>query len=146
MTNRPFKELSTQLLSKIEEIKVRAISKPKSREEFSGSIDTMLYNLKNHLENNGGDLKDIVDKKDSSSGQGWVENIGRIRTSYGQIYGLNKELMDIEKAIHRIERKAHLRALIFRFLTTLLIGFGIMLVYYVAQEIGVNMPLIKIPA
>jgi hypothetical protein len=54
--------------------------------------------------------------------------------------------MDTEKAIHRIERKAHIRALIFRFLTTLLIGFGIMLVYYVAQKIGINMPLIKIPA
>lgn len=145
MTNRPFKELSNQLISKIEDIKQRAIYKPKTREEFSGSIDTMLYNLKNHLENNG-DLKDIVDKKDSLSGRGWMKNIGDIRTSYGQIYGLNKELMDTEKAIHRIERKAHIRALIFRFLTTLLIGFGIMLVYYVAQKIGINMPLIKIPA
>jgi hypothetical protein len=145
MTNRPFKELSNQLVSKIEDIKLRAIYKPKSREEFSSSIDTMLYNLKNHLENNNADLKDIVDKKDALGGQGWIKNISEIRTSYGQIHGLNKELMDTEKAIHRIERKAHIRALMFRFLTTLLIGFGIMLVYYVAQKIGVNMPLIKIP-
>jgi hypothetical protein len=146
LTNRPFKELSDRLLSKIEDINRRAIYKLKSREKFSDSIDTMLYNLKNHLESNGSDLKDIVDKKDSLSGQGWIKNIGEIRTSYGQIYVLNKELMDTEKTIHRIERKAHFRALIFRFLTTLFIGFGIMIVYYVAQEIGVNMPLIKIPA
>jgi hypothetical protein len=82
LTNRPFKELSNQLISKIKDIKQRVIYKSKTQEEFNRSIDTMLYNLKNYLENNG-DLKDIVDKKDSLSGQGWMKNIGDIRTSYG---------------------------------------------------------------
>lgn len=146
MNSRPFKEFSNQLVAKIEEISVRAISKPKTRDKFDGKVKTMLYNLNNHLENHNGELADIVAQKDNQNGNGWVKDLGEIRTSYGQIYSLNQELMDTEKAIHRMERKAHVRALIFRFLTTLFIGAGVMIVYLVAQKLGVTMPLLRIAA
>ena len=146
MNNRPFKELSSQLITKINEISNRVISKPKTKEEFNNKVKTMLFNLNNHLDYHNGSLEDIVAQKDSQNGNGWVKDMGEIRTSYGQIFSLNQELMNKEKAIHRVESKAHFRALIFRFLTTLFIGFGVMIVYLVAQMCGVTMPLLRIAA
>ena len=146
MNSRPFKELSNQLIEKINEISTRAIYQPESREEFNGKVKTMLYNIHVHLDHHKGDLGDILEKTDSQNGNGWVKNLGEVRASYGKIYGLYQELIDKEKAINRVERKAHVRALIFRFLTTLFIGFGVMLVYLVAQKLGITMPLLRVAA
>jgi hypothetical protein len=106
----------------------------------------MLYNIYVHLDIHKGELQDIKDQKDSQNGNGWVRNIGEVRQSYKRIHSLAQELLDEEKAISRIERKAHFRALVFRFLTTLSIGFGVMLVYFTAQYFGINMPLLRISA
>lgn len=146
MKNRPFKELSDQALKKINEIATRAIRKPKTSDEYNSLVKTTLYNLNNHLDLHKGSLSDIVDQKDNQNGNGWVKNLSELRVSYNQVYTLNQELMNHEKAIHRIERKAHIRSLIFRFLTTLLIGFGVMLVYFSAQKLGINMPLLRVSA
>jgi len=144
MSSRPFINLSDKFIAKINEIKSRVIKGPKTPDEFNSTVKTMLYNLNNHLDLHKGDLKDIVGQKDSTNGNGWVKNLGEIRVCYNVVYSLNQELMNQEKAIDRIERRAHIRALIFRFLTTLFIGFGVMIVYLVAQKLGISMPLSKI--
>ena len=144
MNSRPFKELSKQLTSMIDEISKLHTPKPKTQEEFDSAIHNLLTALRNYLGHHKGDLEDIVQEKDNSNGNGWVRKLVDIRINYAKIYKLNQKLMDKEKAIHRVERKAHTRALIFRFLTTLLIGFGVMIVYLTAQKLGINMPLLKV--
>ena len=144
LKNRPFKELSDKVIKKIQN--VTSGNSIKTPTEFSQTTDTMLYNLHVHLDYHKGDLQDIKSRKDSSSGNGWVTNLADINRNYKIIYDQHLELIDEEKSIHRVEKKAHVRALIFRFLTTLSIGFGVMLVYLVAQYFEVAMPLIRVSA
>jgi hypothetical protein len=146
LSNRPFKELTDQFTSKLDEIAKRISKQPKTREEFNNTVSTTLYNLNDHLVRGNGELADIVAQKNGSSGNGWVTNLSELRSSYGLIYNLYQELVDKEKAIHRIERKAHTRALIFRFLTTLAIGAGVLIIYFIAQKLEIAMPLLRISA
>lgn len=144
LKNRPFKELSDKVIKKIQS--VTSSKSIKTPAEFKQSTDTMLYNLHVHLDYHKGELQDIKDRKDSSSGNGWVTNLADINQNYQVIYEQYQELIDEEKSIHRVENKAHKRALMFRFLTTLSIGFGVMLVYLVAQYFDIAMPLIRVSA
>ncbi|WP_299006955.1 hypothetical protein [uncultured Shewanella sp.] len=144
MKNRPFQNLSDRYISKVQTI--RTLSKPKEPDEFNSLTKTMLNNIHTHLDYHKGDIKDIKDQKDNQNNNGWVANLGEVRQSYKRIHNLAQELLDEEKAINRIERKAHFRALLFRFLTTIFIGFGVMLVYFTAQHFGINMPLLKVSA
>jgi hypothetical protein len=146
LSNRPFKELTDQFTSKIDEIAKRISKQPRTCEEFNNTVSTTLYNLNHHLVHDNGELADIVAQKGDSSGNGWVINLSELRSSYGLIYNLYQELVDQEKAIHRIERKAHTRALVFRFLTTLAIGAGVLIIYFIAQKLEIAMPLLRISA
>ncbi|MCJ8294696.1 MAG: hypothetical protein MJK15_09840 [Colwellia sp.] len=146
MNNRPFQKLSDRYIAKLKLIASRTISKPREPEEFNSLTKTMLNNLHTHLDFHNGELQDIKAQKDNQNNNGWVANLGEVRVSYKRIHTLAQELLDEEKAINRIERKAHFRALLFRFLTTIFIGFGVILVYFTAQYFGINMPLLKVSA
>jgi len=146
LNNRPFQSLSKRYIEKIKDITARASSSAKEPDEFNQLTKTMLNNLHTHLDYHKGSLQDIKDQNDNQNGNGWVRNIGEVRQSYKRIHSVAQELLDEEKAINRIERKAHFRALIFRFLTTIFIGLGVMLVYFTAQYFGINMPLLRISA
>jgi hypothetical protein len=144
LNNRPFQKLSNRYISKLKHITSRATMHHREPEEFNDLTKTMLSNLHTHLDFNNGELQDIKDQKDNHMSNGWVSNLDDVRVSYKRIHTLAQELLDEEKAINRIERKAHFRALLFRFLTTIFIGFGVMLVYFTAQYFGINMPLLKV--
>lgn len=146
MNNRPFSNLSKRYIEKIKDISARATSSAKEPDEFNQLTKTMLNNLYTHLDYHKGTLQDIKDQKDNQNGNGWVRNIGEVRQNYKRMHSVTQELLDEEKAINRIERKAHLRALLFRFLTTIFIGLGVMFVYFTAQYFGINMPLLRISA
>jgi len=69
----------------------------------------------------------------------------QVLQSYSTLYGQYQSLTDEEKLINRMERKSQLRNTLFRGISTLTIGFSIMLVYWVASEFGISMPLMRIP-
>jgi hypothetical protein len=68
-----------------------------------------------------------------------------VLTSYSNLYKQHVLFIDEEKLINRMERKAQIRNTFFRGITTLTIGFSIMLVYWVAAEFGISMPLLRVP-
>ena len=122
MSNRPFKELTDKYLAKAKEIKASISFSPETPEAFSHSVKRLLEHQNEHTER---DSNEIIKQ-------------------YRQLYSVHQRHTSEEQSIKRIEGQAHRRALIFRFLTTLGIGFGVMLVYYISQELGINMPLSKL--
>ena len=144
MSNRPHKELSDKFLEKANDVWSKISQKPKSPQEFQNISNSMLNNLYTHLTYHKGEVEDIKGRKCSTE-NGWTTNLAHMQSDYNKLYNLCESLKDEETAIRRIENQAHRRALLFRFLTTLSIGFGIMLVYWVAQQLGIHMPLLKFP-
>ena len=69
----------------------------------------------------------------------------QVLQSYSALRGQYQSLTDEEKLINRMEKKSQLRNTLFRGVSTLTIGFSIMLVYWVASEFGISMPLMRIP-
>ncbi|EOB4247491.1 hypothetical protein ACIL2N_003357, partial [Vibrio metschnikovii] len=65
--------------------------------------------------------------------------------AYGELYNHHTSFTKEERLIDRMERKAHIRNIFFRGVTTLVIGFSIMLVYWVAGCLGISMPLLRMP-
>ena len=62
-------------------------------------------------------------------------------SSYSELHSAYTSLTNEENTIARMERNAHIRNIFFRALTTLIIGFSIMFVYWVASCLGISMPL-----
>jgi len=139
---KPFNELSGKFLKTVNDRINRMVHKPKKPEEFKKTTKTMLNNIAVHIERNKGSIEHLKTEI-SHDTEGWVKNLRTIRGNYTVLYDIYSDLINEEKAINRIETKAYVRALFFRFLTTLGIGFGIMLIYYLAQKWGINMPLMR---
>jgi hypothetical protein len=143
LNNRPYKELSNKYFVKLKERFNQINYTPKTSDEYSSLINTALYNLHVHLTLHDGSLDDIKTRK-SSTQRGWDTALSQIQTDHKTLLILYEFMKDEEKSINRIENKAHIRALFFRVLTTIGIGLGIMFIYYIAQEFGINMPLMKV--
>jgi len=144
LSNRPHKELTEKYLSKVVTLLNEVRDKPIMPDKFSSLTNSMLSNLHTHLTYHKGEISDIKERKCTTE-NGWTSNLSKINSEYNKLHNLYEKLKDEEITIRRIENQAHTRALIFRFLTTLSIGFGIMLVYWVAQQLNINMPLLKLP-
>lgn len=75
---------------------------------------------------------------------------GRKVTELTMMYKIKSQELDKlyseDEQIKRLEINAHFRNIIARALTTLAIGFGIMIVYWVAHKVGIPMPMLRIPA
>ena len=68
-----------------------------------------------------------------------------VNQAYNDLYDHYDRFTDEESLINRMERKSQLRNTLFRGITTLTIGFSIMLVYWVASLFGIAMPLLRVP-
>jgi len=68
-----------------------------------------------------------------------------ITSAYSSLYAHHEKLTNEENLINRMERKSQIRNTLFRGVTTLAIGFSIMFVYWVASELGISMPLLRVP-
>lgn len=139
-TMRPHQELSDKFKKIKNEIVEKFIKNPRNAEEYNNDIQTMLYNITNYLVNHNGKPEDIKNQTDNKS-QLWLPNVSQLKSRYGALHEAYMKLIDEEKIISRIETHAHIRALLFRFLTTIAIGAGIMLTYYFAHKWGIPMPL-----
>lgn len=70
---------------------------------------------------------------------------GEVINEFADMDRLYTLAVDIKKSTDRNELKVHLRNLVFRGLTTLVIGGSIMVVYWLAAELGIQLPLLRIP-
>ena len=74
--------------------------------------------------------------------------LGSLQESYisdiSDLREVASELLDTEKAQRRLSTIESFKALIFRILTTIGVGFSILLVYWIAAKIPVAMPLIRV--
>jgi len=68
-----------------------------------------------------------------------------ITSAYKNLYTHYEKFTNEENLINRMERKSQIRNTLFRGITTLAIGFSIMFVYWVASELGISMPLLRVP-
>jgi hypothetical protein len=68
-----------------------------------------------------------------------------VNQAYNNLYHHHDRFTKEESLINRMERKSQLRNTFFRGITTLTIGFSIMLVYWVASILGIAMPLLRVP-
>lgn len=65
--------------------------------------------------------------------------------AYKDLLEHHEKYIEEEALINRMERNAQIRNTFFRGITTLIIGFSIMAVYFVAAKYGINMPLLRLP-
>ena len=137
---RPYQELSEGFMEKRNEIVNRFVKSPKNTKDFKNNLDTMLFNITIYLTSHKGKPEDIKNRSDTNP-HIWTDNLNQIHTQYGALYNAYKQLTEEENIINRIETRAHLRALLFRFLTTLAIGACVMLVYYLSHKWNIPMPL-----
>jgi hypothetical protein len=142
VTNRPYKELSDKFISKVKDAYERRVRPNDPPGEFNRRLEVLISSISNHL-NGGGSINDL-EEANRNQHLTWAKNLGGIRQEYAKLYNMHKNLTDEETAIKRIERNAHITALIFRFFTTLGIGIGVLIIYYIAQKIGITMPLIRL--
>jgi len=119
MTNRPHKELSDRVLNLIADVKSRV---------SHGRID-LQKNIAVHTE--------LLKKRCDPELHGEINEIERL---YNALYGEFIKIVNEEQAIKRIETSAHRRALLYRTLTTILLGLCIIGIYALGQYFDVQMP------
>ncbi len=64
--------------------------------------------------------------------------------AYKDLYEHHHKFAEEEKLISRMEKNAQLRNTFFRGVTTLVIGFSIMFVYFIALKLEIPMPLLRV--
>jgi hypothetical protein len=69
----------------------------------------------------------------------------RLITNQNYSAKLFKDINDTVKREHSFETTAHVKALIFRTLTTICVGLSILFVYWLAFKLDIPMPLMKLP-
>lgn len=73
------------------------------------------------------------------------EVINRLITNQNYSSKLFKDINDTVKREHSFETTAHVKALVFRTLTTVCVGLSILFVYWLGFKLGIPMPLMKLP-
>ena len=68
-----------------------------------------------------------------------------VTRAYNSLHKHHELFTNEERLIRRMERNSQIRNTFFRALTTLSIGFSVMLVYWVASKLEIAMPLMRIP-
>jgi len=144
LATRPFKEHSDRFLQKVEILigkRIRPIEVPA---QYSRNLNTLVTHIADYIEQQNGNIENLRDIESVPDEVSWKRQLQTLRSDYTGLHNLQSQLQDEENAIYRIERKSHLIALTFRFLTTVVIGLGVMIIYWVAGELEIAMPLMRI--
>jgi hypothetical protein len=144
MADRPHQNVSDRMSSATKDIidnKVVNFNRMKNPETFSNDLDEMLDALHLQLSNNSGEIDDIKNRHQRVA-NGWSTKKDRLLDSHRQTFNAFNLIKDQEKIITRVERRGHLYALGFRVLTTLAIGLSVIGIYWLANELGVTLPLV----
>ncbi len=142
--NRPYENLSKKYVDRMKNSVARVAGTIADEAGFVNLTNNLTTSISAEVKE-GKLSAEMIKRQESKHNHGWTKDFNDLRASYNVLFRKYSELSSEEKSIHRIERKSHIRALIFRFLTTLAIGFAIMLVYWVAGCLSVQMPLLRMP-
>lgn len=145
MKDRLFANLSDKHSSNVNELikKMGSCHPPK---HFNEQLNQLIQQVNNHVKDQNGKVEDIVSPNNSSQDLNPVIIKKQIMGNYQKLYDFNQQITKEESYIQRIENEAYRRALKYRTLTTLFIGFGILIVYAVAQHFCINLPLMRVGA
>lgn len=113
------------------------------QDKFRKRIDTMLFNQCVALSEEKATPEDIKNRQ-ADSGK-WVENLNEIELQYNKLYSRWSMMNEQEKYSLSIETRASRIALVYRFLTTIAVGLGIMGIYWLAHILCIPMPLMRVP-
>ncbi|GJM12205.1 MAG: hypothetical protein DHS20C12_06080 [Pseudohongiella sp.] len=144
MATRPFKEQSDKFVQKVKDLtskRSRGIEPP---EQYRKNLDTLLTQVADYLDEVGGDTSHLRNIDTAPDGAPWVRRLGILKNDYYGVHNHMTQISDEENSIYRIERKSQFIALIFRFFTTVMIGVGVMFVYWWAGKLEIAMPLMRI--
>lgn len=114
-----------------------------SGDQFKRRITTMLSNQYNALSQKKATPEDIKNRTHSSGS--WVANLNEIEMQYLKLHSRWSMMNEQEEYSLSIERRANRIALVYRFLTTIAVGLGIMGIYGLAHYLGIPMPLMRLP-
>ncbi len=145
MKDRLFVHLSDKHSSNINEL-IKNMGTRHPPKQFNEHLNELIQQVNNYVKDQNGKVEDIVSPKNSSQDLTPVRIKKQIMDNYQQLYAFNQQITKEESYIQRIEDEAYRRALKYRTLTTLSIGFGILIVYAAAQYIGINLPLMRVGA
>ncbi|WP_448565221.1 hypothetical protein [Thalassotalea ganghwensis] len=120
-----------------------------SAEDFQRRYRQIIISLVEDVAKNPDDLEKIIEDIQSPNVNhrtGYGYNLQNLQNNYSVVKRHLEELLDKDKQVSRLEREAHTRNIISRGITTLVIGFSIMIVYGVAHCFGIPMPMLRLPA
>ncbi|QPB82914.1 hypothetical protein CWC22_007895 [Pseudoalteromonas rubra] len=123
---------------------------PQEKKKLGNGVDSLHHTTKRMLNFEKKVFHDLesfertLDAAISSEGTDQGNQKSYAFEAYKKLYEHHQKLSDEETLITRMERNAQIRNVLFRSLTTLAIGFSIMLVYFVAHKLEIPMPLLRI--
>lgn len=82
----------------------------------------------------------------SANGKSWASSAQSLMQSHNNAYSGYKQVMDERKQINAMEHATHQKNVIYRALTTLVVGLSIMSIYWLAHCLGIPMPLMRLPS
>ncbi|KPH92147.1 hypothetical protein AMS57_01045 [Pseudoalteromonas undina] len=122
---------------------------PKKEEALGDGLSSMHHTTKRLLNFKKEEFDDIA-KFQSALDQALSDPTDRtykmaVSRAYNTLHKHHLSFTNEEQLIRRMERNSQIRNTFFRALTTLSIGFSVMLVYWVAAKWEIAMPLMRIP-
>ena len=142
MVDRPHQNLSEKFIAKVDRLTDGKYIPDAAR--FETNLRALLVKFAEQTDREAISTEAQKNVSNTPGSNSWEKSFTTFRSDFRRLHSLYQRILDEEAAIKRIETKAHRRAVFYRFLTTLAIGAGIMITYFVAQKLGINMPLIRV--
>jgi hypothetical protein len=117
---------------------------PDSQEDFKRKSDTLMTKVKEHCQTSNFDPEDFVNEV-SPQNRGWHVHLDELMGAYRKTLNYYNDMNNEALLLAEIDKQAYRRALFYRIITTLGIGFSIMGIYWVAQCLDISMPLMRPP-
>lgn len=146
MKYQSFKEIPAKVLDYLR----RLSQTPATPQTFEHDLDKMLQCLKEHSTRACPDKKAAFESVFRKPEKGpstapWHQFRASLIKAYNTAYSRQLSVTNFENAEHRNERRAQWRLMFFRWATTAGIALVIMGAYALAQSLGIQMPLMRIP-
>ncbi len=146
MTSPTDKQPATKEL--IDELsRIRKSDEPTSIDQFNKQLFEVVVSIGNLTRGDNGAfqeadaLRKFLNSRSTPLSHRYISIIEKYNYSFSEFTNCRSVVIQSSKS----ETRAHLKNLLFRILTTLGVGFSIMLVYAAAHYFEIPMPLMKLP-
>ena len=125
-------------------------AQPPAKEKLGDGVDSLHHTTKRLLTFHKKRFHDfdsferMYNESIAEDGTDQEQKRGHLFKAYKDLHEHHHKFVDEEKLISRMERNAQLRNTFFRGVTTLVIGFSVMLVYFTALKLEIPMPLLRV--